>query len=132
VNAVPCSAVLSAVIGKQVERLGALARKRDAEEAARLGHHEVDVAGLTFEAAMIRSPSFSRSASSITTIMRPARTSAIAASTSANARIVDRDDARAGERPARHGARLRGRLGGGLPADDGAALHDASFTSLSR
>src|ERR1700693_2580393 len=38
--------------------------------------------GVTFSAASVRSPSFSRSSSSTTTIMRPARISSIAAGTS--------------------------------------------------
>src|SRR5260370_32368521 len=38
--------------------------------------------GVTFSAARVRSPSFSRSSSSITTIIRPARISSIAVGTS--------------------------------------------------
>ena len=40
--------------------------------------------GVIFSAAMVRSPSFSRSSSSMTTIMRPARISSSAVSTSQN------------------------------------------------
>jgi hypothetical protein len=41
--------------------------------------------GVTFSAASVRSPSFSRSSSSTTTIKRPARISAIATGTVVNA-----------------------------------------------
>src|SRR5215471_19212954 len=41
--------------------------------------------GVIFSAAMVRSPSFSRSSSSTTTIIRPARISSIAVGTSVNA-----------------------------------------------
>src|SRR6478609_537630 len=44
--------------------------------------------GVIFSAAMVRSPSFSRSSSSTTTIMRPARISSIAVGTSVNAGSV--------------------------------------------
>src|SRR5262245_16613007 len=40
--------------------------------------------GVTFSAAIVRSPSFSRSSSSTTMIIRPARSSAIASSIDAN------------------------------------------------
>src|SRR5208283_2227795 len=40
--------------------------------------------GVTFSAASVRSPSFSRSSSSTTTIMRPARISSIASGTATN------------------------------------------------
>ena len=42
------------------------------------------VSGVTFSAARVRSPSFSRSSSSTTTIMRPARISSMAVRTSVN------------------------------------------------
>jgi hypothetical protein len=41
-------------------------------------------AGVIFSAAMVRSPSFSRSSSSTTMIMRPSRTASIASSIGAN------------------------------------------------
>ena len=40
--------------------------------------------GVTFAAAIVRSPSFSRSSSSTTTIIRPARTASSASSMGAN------------------------------------------------
>jgi hypothetical protein len=40
--------------------------------------------GVTFSAAIVRSPSFSRSSSSTTMIIRPSRTAAIASSIGAN------------------------------------------------
>ena len=62
---------------RQAQLLAAVARQRQADQAARLARHEVDVLGADdASAAMMRSPSFSRSSSSMMTTIRPCRMSA--------------------------------------------------------
>src|SRR5712672_1342449 len=87
-NAVPCTEVLigdisgrcsssqrSSVSGKQIKPRAYFAMKLMAS-------------GVIFSAAMARSPSFSRSSSSIRTIIRPCRMSSTASSTVANSALI--------------------------------------------
>jgi hypothetical protein len=68
----------------QLELVAALGCQAEADEPTAVGGHERDRLGVTNCAAAVRSPSFSRSASSTTTTKRPERMSSIASSIVAN------------------------------------------------
>ena len=70
--------------GTEAHVVGALFGEGEADEAAAEAGHEVDGFGVQNSAARVRSPSFSRSSSSMRTIMRPALSSARASGMSIN------------------------------------------------
>src|ERR1035438_1797999 len=84
VNAVPKFEVFSADMGgrrRWSRRSSVMARQTRPRPYLAM---KLMASGVIFSAAMVRSPSFSRSSSSMTTIMRPARISSSAVSTSQN------------------------------------------------
>ena len=83
-NAVPNCEVFSEVMGPMCRcsrRSSVIARQTSPRPNLAM---KLMASGVTFSAARVRSPSFSRSSSSTTTIMRPARISSIASGTSVN------------------------------------------------
>src|SRR5450756_49286 len=81
-NAVPYCDVFSLVMGpmrRWSSRSSVMARQTSPRPCLAM---KLIASGVTFSAASVRSPSFSRSSSSITTIIRPARISSIAVGTS--------------------------------------------------
>src|SRR5271157_2529460 len=81
-KAVPYCDVFSLVMGpmrKWSSRSSVMARQTRPRPCLAM---KLIASGVTFSAARVRSPSFSRSSSSITTIIRPARTSSMAVGTS--------------------------------------------------
>src|SRR5580704_6287109 len=87
-NAVPYCDVFSALMGPRrrwSSRSSVMVRQTRPRPNLAM---KLMASGVTFSAARVMSPSFSRSSSSTTTIMRPARISSIAVGTSAKAWLV--------------------------------------------
>ena len=88
-NAVPYCEVFSAVMfpmRRWSSRSSVIARQTKPRPYLAM---KLIASGVTFSAASVRSPSFSRSSSSTTTIMRPARISSTAVATSVNGAAGD-------------------------------------------
>ena len=80
-NAVPNIRRVGRAHQRQAQVVAALRGERQADQPAAVRGHEIDDLGRDLSAAMVRSPSFSRSSSSTTTSMRPARISSMASGT---------------------------------------------------